>query len=87
MEQLLATITPILEILKDFSPMATIALALVIILIQQRQSKHVKTIKENHTHDISEKLDTVIDLMKEERFDTKEIRRTLDKHLNGRTRN
>lgn len=48
--------TEILEILSNFSPVATIALALVIILQLINQKKNVDNIKFNHLHELNDTL-------------------------------
>lgn len=51
--------TEILEVLKDFSPFATIALALLIIfqlVMQRKTSKGVDRLGTNHLHEIKETL-------------------------------
>lgn len=58
----------ILSVLKEFSPMGTIALALIVIWQLVKQRKDVKVLKDNHSHEIidalkriEEKLDKIND--------------------------
>lgn len=62
--------TEILNILRDFSPMATVALALVVIFQLVMQRKSVDNLKTNHIHElvdalkrVEEKLDKISDNM------------------------
>jgi len=56
----------VLEILKDFSPVATIALALLIILQLVRQTstkKSVDALSNNHLHEVKESLNRIENIL------------------------
>lgn len=67
----------LLEILKDFSPMATIALALVIIYQLTKGDKKISTIKDNHLHDLPEMKNTLDRLERKSDETNREVIRLL----------